>query len=70
MVNLSPREEQICWLIATEYLETKEIAYRLKIQSGSVKQYIYWLTQKFGFRNRVELAIWAYKRITEKELDL
>jgi DNA-binding NarL/FixJ family response regulator len=68
VVRLSPRDKQILPLIGEEGLACKEIAARLGLKHGTVKQYTSLLYRKLGihaFRGSGQpillLAIWYQK---------
>lgn len=58
---LSLREHQIVDLIA-EGLINKEIAFRLHLTPGTIKQYLNKVFAKLGTTNRVEVAVWSVKK--------
>jgi DNA-binding NarL/FixJ family response regulator len=39
--------------------QNKEIAYRLHLSEGTVKEYLNRIFRKLGVSNRTELAVWA-----------
>lgn len=53
MAHLSPRETEIMELLA-EGLLYKEVAERLDLTLGTVKQYAHGIYQKLGAQNRTE----------------
>ena len=56
--ELSPREHQLVAAVAQGCLN-KEIAYRLHLSEGTIKEYLHQIFRKVGVRNRTALAIWA-----------
>lgn len=58
--ELSPREKDILRLVA-EGLSNREIAGRLFLSEGTVRNYISSLLEKLGLRDRTQLAIYYYK---------
>jgi DNA-binding NarL/FixJ family response regulator len=52
---LSRREKQIIELV-TEGLANKEVAYRLRLAEGTIKEYLNRIYHKVGAGNRTELA--------------
>ncbi|WP_106498180.1 response regulator transcription factor [Lentibacillus sp. Marseille-P4043] len=58
--NLSPRELSITKLIG-EGMTNKEIAERLYLSIGTVKNHLTQILQKTGMRDRTQLAIYAVK---------
>lgn len=57
---LSEREAEVLTLVAAGLTNT-EIASELAIAVSTVKSHLVALRSKIGVRNRVEIAIWAYK---------
>lgn len=55
---LSFREKQVVELIRQAKLN-KEIAWELKLTTGTVKEYVNRIFKKVGVTNRVALAVWA-----------
>jgi DNA-binding CsgD family transcriptional regulator len=53
--GLSGREREVC-LLLMQGLANQEIAERLYISSGTVKNHLYNIYEKTGVRNRVELS--------------
>lgn len=58
--NLSPRELDILLLLA-DGLNNKEIAERLFLSEGTVRNYISNMLEKLDLRDRTQLAIYYYK---------
>lgn len=59
-LNLSDREYDILLLVA-EGLNNKEIAEKLYLSEGTVRNYISNMLEKLGLRDRTQLAICYYK---------
>lgn len=59
--NLSDRENDILLLVA-EGLNNKEIAKKLYLSEGTVRNYISNMLEKLSLRDRTQLAIYYYKR--------
>jgi len=59
-LNLSDREYDILLLVA-EGLNNKEIAEKLFLSEGTVRNYISNMLEKLGLRDRTQLAIYYYK---------
>jgi DNA-binding NarL/FixJ family response regulator len=60
-VTLTRRELNLLPLVA-DGLADKEIAWRLRLTTGTVKEYLHRLRHKLGANNRVQLAVWWLKR--------
>ncbi len=58
--NLSERENDILLLVA-DGLNNKEIADKLYISEGTVRNYISGMLEKFSLRDRTQLAVYYYK---------
>lgn len=58
--DLSDREQSILVLVA-EGLSNKEIAARLYLSEGTVRNYVSAMLEKLGVRDRTQLAIFYYK---------
>ena len=58
--SLSPRDNQILYLIA-EGLNNQEIADRLFLSEGTVRNYVSQLLNSLELRDRTQLAIYYYK---------
>ena len=58
--NLTPREFDILLLVA-EGLNNKEIAEKLYLSEGTVRNYISNMLEKLSLRDRTQLAIYYYK---------
>ncbi len=56
--DLSLREKQVVDLIR-QAKANKEVAYRLHLSEGTVKEYLNRIFRKLGVSNRTELAVWA-----------
>ena len=56
--ELTPRERQVVDLIKHGHAN-KEIAYRLHLTEGTIKEYLHSIFRKLGVSNRTELAVWA-----------
>ena len=59
-LNLSDREYDVLLLVA-EGLNNKEIAEKLYLSEGTVRNYISNMLEKLGLRDRTQLAIYYYK---------
>lgn len=59
-LNLSDREYDIL-LLVEEGLNNKEIAEKLYLSEGTVRNYISNMLEKLGLRDRTQLAIYYYK---------
>lgn len=59
-INLSPRELEILLLVA-EGLNNKEIANKLFLSEGTIRNYISSMLEKLCLRDRTQLAIYYYK---------
>lgn len=59
-LNLSDREYDILLLVA-KGLNNKEIAEKLYLSEGTVRNYISNMLEKLGLRDRTQLAIYYYK---------
>ena len=57
MAELSTREIEILGLVV-QSLSYKEIAHRVGLTEGAVKQYMHRIFAKLHFRNRTEVAVW------------
>lgn len=55
--HLMPREVELAKLVA-QSLSNKEIAARMGLTCGSVKEYLFRLYPRVGVTNRTELALW------------
>lgn len=55
---LSVRERQVCALIMRASLN-KEIAYKLHLTEGTVKEYLNRIFRKLGLKSRTALAVWC-----------
>ena len=55
--RLSPPEQQVCSLIAA-VCSNKEIAAKMDVTEGTIKDHIHSIKHKMGFHNRTEIAIW------------
>lgn len=60
-VDLSDREKDILLLVA-EGLNNKEIAEKLFLSEGTVRNYISIMLEKLSLRDRTQLAIYYYKQ--------
>src|SRR5690606_30630665 len=58
--GLTPREVEIARLVARG-ATNREIAGALFLSAGTVKNYVASLQRKLGTRNRVGIAIWAWR---------
>lgn len=58
--NLSERENDILLLVA-DGLNNKEIADKLYLSEGTVRNYISGMLEKFSLRDRTQLAVYYYK---------
>ena len=54
--NFAPRQRQVCELVA-EGKSNKDIAFRLHLSEGTVKEYLNRIFRKLNISNRTELAI-------------
>ncbi len=61
-MNLTDREYEILLLVA-EGLNNKEIAEKLYLSEGTVRNYISNMLDKLELRDRTQLAIYYYKFI-------
>lgn len=59
-VNLSPRELDILLLVADGF-NNKEIANKLFLSEGTIRNYISIMLEKLDLRDRTQLAIYYYK---------
>lgn len=59
---LSQREREVADLLVNGLLN-KQIAAFLGIGIQTVKQHVHSACEKLGFKNRVQLAIWASKQV-------
>lgn len=69
--GLSPQEEKVVRLIASEGLMDKEIAGRLCVERCTVKRHVRSALGKVGVGNRVQLALWAIRTglvVVEREV--
>lgn len=57
--DLSPREKDILLLVASGY-NNKEIADKLFLSEGTIRNYISAMLEKLGLRDRTQLAIYYY----------
>jgi DNA-binding NarL/FixJ family response regulator len=48
--------------LIAEGLINKEIAFRLHLNLGTIKQYLNKVFAKLGTTNRVEVAVWSVKK--------
>lgn len=60
-LKLTPRQSQVATLVA-QGLSNKEIAFRLELTQGTIKEYIFQTFKKLKISNRTELAIWELNR--------
>jgi DNA-binding NarL/FixJ family response regulator len=63
-VSLTPRESEILTLLA-QGMKNKEIATAMGISEPSVKSYLTHLFQKVGAKDRLELALYGLKNLTQ-----
>lgn len=74
--RLSPREVQVMQILAADSPANKEIAYRLGIGLGTVKQLIFTASSRLrsaghsGVTNRTALAIWAHEHMPKRAMAL
>lgn len=61
--DLSPRQCQVVKLVAEAKLN-KEIAYELGLTESTVRLYVSAIFRKLNFHNRVELATWYARSLT------
>ncbi len=69
--GLTPQEERVVRLIASEGLTDQEVAGRLYIQRVTVKNHLRSASRKAGVRNRVQLVLWAIRTglvVVEREV--
>ena len=66
--QLSRRERELMALLA-QGLSNKELAWRMKITNGTVKQYLTHLYHKIGASDRFELALIALRNLAADETD-
>lgn len=60
VMDLAPREIDILLLVA-EGLNNREIAHKLFLSEGTVRNYISTMLEKLNLRDRTQLAIYFYK---------
>ncbi|HOR22104.1 MAG TPA: LuxR C-terminal-related transcriptional regulator, partial [Ruminococcus sp.] len=60
--GISPKEREIMELVA-EGLSNKEIAGRLFLGEGTVRNYISVLLEKLSLRDRTQLAVFYYTEV-------
>jgi DNA-binding CsgD family transcriptional regulator len=58
---LSPREEEVCRLMAEEGLSDKELVARLRIAHATLRTYLHAIFLKTGAQGRNQVIVWAYK---------
>ena len=63
--RLNAREQRMVGLIA-EGLNNKEIAERLNLSEGTVRNYLSEILDTLNLRDRTQLAVYYYKRILDK----
>lgn len=64
-VKLTKREIDVATLIS-QGLPNKEIAFRLGLALGTIKEYLYKIYRKLGVCNRTELAMWTLRKERER----
>ena len=62
---LTAREKDVVRLVA-EGLGNREIAQQLKLSEHTVKNYLFRIFEKLGFRNRVELVLYAIAHLSQR----
>lgn len=60
--NISNKEKEIIFLVA-EGLSNKEIAYKLYLSEGTVRNYISTILEKLSLRDRTQLAVFYYNNL-------
>ena len=55
--NLTPRQQEILWLVA-EGQSNKQIARRLSVAEGTIKNQLYSMYRVLGVANRTEASRW------------
>ena len=55
--NLTPRQQEILWLVA-EGQSNKQIARRLSVAEGTIKNQLYSMYRVLGVSNRTEASRW------------
>ena len=68
-VALTQRQGQILSLVAQGF-KNKEIAFSLGITEGTVKVYLYKLSQKLGMNDRLDMALYGRKNLFSGQLSL
>lgn len=58
--QLTLRERQVVGLVTFGKMN-KEIAHELQLSEGTIKEYLNRIFRKLNFKNRTELAVWAYQ---------
>ena len=58
---LTQRELQVVSLVR-KAMRNKEIAHKLSLTEGTVKEYLFMIFRKVGVKNRTELALWALEK--------
>lgn len=64
--ELSFREKQVVELVR-QAMANKEIAYRLHLAEGTIKEYLNRIFNKTGVSNRTELAVWAMSEYIKQQ---
>lgn len=60
--NISNKEKEIIFLVA-EGLSNKEIAYKLYLSEGTIRNYISTILEKLSLRDRTQLAVFYYNNL-------
>ena len=61
---LNERENELLYLIAEGY-NNKEIAEKMYLSEGTIRNYLSLLLEKINVRDRTQLAIYYYKDLVE-----
>ena len=61
---LNERENELLYLIAEGY-NNKEIAEKMYLSEGTIRNYLSLLLEKLNLRDRTQLAIYYYKDLVE-----
>jgi len=61
---LNERENEILYLVAEGY-NNKEIAEKMYLSEGTIRNYLSLLLEKLNLRDRTQLAIYYYKDLVE-----
>ena len=61
---LNERENELLYLVAEGY-NNKEIAEKMYLSEGTIRNYLSLLLEKLNLRDRTQLAIYYYKDLVE-----